>query len=191
MITGHVCLAADPRMLTTCADTGAGGLSIRLGTETATTSDDGTFSIPGVTATGNWIVTGANIVTSVKVATGATYEIPALATTTYADMMTANDVTLAAGQGTLMAHTIHNGAGLVGVTGSTSPTATYSPLYDGTTSDGWLATVGTGANGVIWSPGLTVGNATLTAHPMTGSNIATGSQSIQDGAITFVDILFP
>src|SRR5262245_26188490 len=63
LINGRVCLATDPRKLHTCASTGAGGLTVRLGNNVTTTNADGTFTISATT--GIWRVTGTNIVTSI------------------------------------------------------------------------------------------------------------------------------
>ena len=67
LVMGRVCLATDPRKLNACASTGAGGLTVRLGANPATTTaDDGRFTVVGTPGGGTlWRVTGANIVTSI------------------------------------------------------------------------------------------------------------------------------
>src|SRR5689334_23274473 len=69
-LAGRVCLVNDPRV-STCATTGAGGLLVTLGLNTATTADDGSFQIQGTQATNAvWTVTGETIVQTVEPFTG-------------------------------------------------------------------------------------------------------------------------
>src|ERR1044071_9473062 len=66
-LAGRVCIALDIRSpLANCATTGAGGITVTLGTKTATTLADGAFTIEkpsGSTLT--WRATGQGLVKSV------------------------------------------------------------------------------------------------------------------------------
>src|SRR6476660_1845280 len=44
-LTGRVCLVSDARRPTTCAGSGADGLTVTVGGSTATTAADGSFSL--------------------------------------------------------------------------------------------------------------------------------------------------
>src|SRR5437879_12702520 len=66
-ISGRVCLATDPRKLTGCATSGAGGFTVQLGSAAATTGADGKFTIASPSMTNLvWNVTGTTIVSSFK-----------------------------------------------------------------------------------------------------------------------------
>jgi len=186
-LAGRVCLAPDPRDLATCAATGAGGITVTLGTQTASTLGDGTFTmlIPQGSAL-VWHASGTTIVTSVMPA-GARAEIPVLAQTTYNDLANGNGVVLAADQGAVMARVVHAGAPLAGARANASPASLqYGAFYDGTSSTVWLQSA-TGTHGAAWLPGLAApGNAAVSITPSGGSATAIGTLPIEAGAITFV-----
>ena len=190
-VNGRVCLLADPHKLTSCASTGAGGLTVRLGAQVpVTTNDDGTFTIDF--EAGSWRVTGPNIVTSIRLFSD--YQIPAISTATFNAMKTANGVAILPGQGSIIAHIVQNGTGYAGVGVSTTPmNATYDPFYDTATPGTWTQT-GAGPNGVAWIAGLDVGMApdSVKAQPpgLGAQAITSAPQPVVDGAITFVDIVF-
>jgi hypothetical protein len=191
LLMGRVCLANDPRALHTCASTGAGGLTVRLGSNVTTTNADGTFTIPATT--GTWRVTGSNIVTSIM--NLADYEIPAITRTSY-DAMIAGSLTsgmLNPGEGAIMVQAIHDGHGQAGATASSTPTSQYVPRYDSASQTVWStdATTGTGTNGTIWLAGIDVGTASVTVDTATANAINVGGLPIVDGAITFTTVIFP
>ena len=191
LIMGRVCLANDPRKLNTCADTGAGGLTVRLGSNVTTTGVDGRFTIAA--GSGTWRVTGANIVTSVM--TLADYEIPAIPRATFDSMITTNlgGLTPNPGEGSVMIQVIRNGAGLAAATASSTPPSAWQPFYDNPASatDWNQGAAGTGADGTIWLVGLDVGTASVTVgHPNDMPRTDSGVP-IVDGAITFTTIIFP
>jgi hypothetical protein len=190
IFTGRVCLAADPSNLLMCAATGAGGLTVRLGTGVTTTAADGSFTIPGQSGSNLvWSVTGATIVSSYKPLSD--FQIPAILTADFDTLKTNNMVTVLPGQGSVMVTVVRNGSGFAGVAATSNPTAAYAPFYDTTgSSTGPWSRVSTGANGTVWLPGLNVGAATVTAMPGPGQ-ISTPSLPIIDGAITFATITFP
>lgn len=197
-INGRVCLAADPRALTqlvsptACATTGAGGLTVSLGGTTATTNADGTFSILPPTTSGTlvWGVSGPNIVPSRMLFSD--YEIPALSTATFAQLLSDNAVTLLPGEGSIFVQIVRNGAGYVGVTAATSPSSNYDAFYDGASATAWTQT-STGSFGTVWFPGLDIGDATATvkATDGAGTSLTTAAQPIVPGGITFIDIVYP
>lgn len=187
LLVGRVCLLTDVRVFTSCASTGAGGLTVRLGSDSTTTSDDGTFTIAGQTS-GVWRITGPNIVTSVEVL--ADYFIPAILKSDFDAMRTDSagaDIIVYPGEGSMMVYASRNGAGVSGVTASTTPPGYYQPFYDGSSELAFTQT-STSTNGIIWVPGIDVGNATLTLA-LPGNPQVTAP--ILDGAITFANIVLP
>jgi hypothetical protein len=188
IIQGRVCLASDPRRLHTCASTGAGGLTVRLGGEVTTTNADGTFAITA--ASGVWRVTGSNIVTSIM--NLADYEIPAITRTSYDAMIAGSWMmgNLNPGEGSVMVQVIHDGIGQVGATGTSMPLSQFLPRYDAVSPTAW-ETDATEAGGVIWLPGIDVGTASVTVSKPNTSPIITSGLPIVDGAITFTTVIFP
>lgn len=188
MFIGRVCLVADSRKLDACATTGAGGLTVRLGSSSAVTADDGGFMIAGTEAA-IWIVTGANIVTSVEKV--GDYEIPALTRTLFNGMIAQNLMPFPPnpGEGHIIAQVIRNGAPLAGVLAGQPATATWAPFYDGADTTHWTQS-GTGANGAIWIPNIDVGTVN-TSFASGATTINVTGLPIEDGAITFTTVIFP
>jgi hypothetical protein len=185
MLAGRVCLAVDPRQLTQCATTGASGFTVRLGTQSATTGDDGSFTMP--TPQGSalvWHVSGATIVPSVMPA-GVIPEIPALSDVTYSELTNSNGVVLAVDQGSMFARIVHAGTPLVGATALASPAAQFDTLYDSTSATAWTPSA-TGAHGVAWLPGLAAGTAALSVTPSGANAVAVATLPVEAGSITFV-----
>jgi hypothetical protein len=115
-IVGRVCLVTDLRQpATDCANTGAGDLTVTLGSKTTTTVEDGTFSIePPSGSNLTWRVTGADIVTSVTPFSVDTV-IPTIDTDVYTDLLSTNGVILIAGQGSVVGRVVQGaGAGRAG-----------------------------------------------------------------------------
>lgn len=193
LFQGRVCLLTDPRKFTTCATTGADGLTVRIGSATATTAADGTFTIAGTSAANlPWRVTGANIVSSYKVL--ADYQIPAMTRTMYNSLLTTNNVLLVPGEGSLMVHVVRNGLGYAGaVAESQLPNdAYYLPFYDSAASaTDWNQTPDTvGAEGAVWLAGMDVGNTSVKITPPTGAPITDTGEPIYDDGITWSDVIF-
>jgi len=187
---GRVCLLTDIRDFETCASTGADGLTVRLGTATATTAADGTFTIVGQSGTGLvWRITGPNIVSTYEPL--ADYFIPAILKTDFDALRAGSadpDVTLVPGEGSMMVFVSRNGVGVSGVTATSSP-AFYQPFYDGATEFAWTQTATLSA-GVVWVPGLDVGTATINVKDANAvAGMVTGP--IFDGGITFANIILP
>lgn len=197
-LSGRVCLASDPRKLSTavasdaCATTGADGLTVQLGDKSATTAADGTFTMlaPASLSGLVWQVSGTSIVTSHMLL--GDYEIPALAKTTYDAMRTANTVAVGYGEAAIMITVIRNGAGFAGTTATSSPLGDYAAFYDPASGATWSRTA-TGAFGTAWLPNIDVGNVTATVDLVSAGNVKVSSagQPLFDGGITFASVVFP
>lgn len=160
-ISGRVCLINDARNPTSCSVTGAGGLTVTLGTRTATTMADGTFTISVMTGTSNvWRVSGTGIVSSATAVIGANV-IPALSSQLYTNMLAANNVVPPAGSGTIIAKLTSGGGALTNATATTTPPPSGNVFYDADDAITWDQTA-TGAFGAVWVPGIAAGTATLT-----------------------------
>lgn len=190
LFDGRVCLLTDVRDFETCATTGAGGLTVRLGTATTTTAADGRFTIAAQTGAGLvWRITGANIVSSYEPL--ADYFIPTMLKTDFDAMRAASadpDVTLVPGEGSMMVFVSRNGAGVSGIT-ATSSAAFYKPFYDGSTEYAFTQT-STMSAGIIWVPGMDVGNGSISVFEGASTTPSgTASGPIFDGGVTFANII--
>jgi len=189
VIVGRVCLVADLRALTTCAAAGAGGLTVTLGTSSTTTTGNGAFAIMAPSGTNLvWRVTGLNIVKSVM-AFGPSNTIPTIDIADYVDLQNANSVTLAVGEGSIVARIVRNGVAQNGVVASVSPLAQFPTKYDGITAIAWTE-LATSTAGTAWIPGAALGTNAVTATPLTGT-AATESVLVEDQAITYATIELP
>lgn len=182
---GRVCLLTDPRKLNVCATTGAAGLTVRLGAATAVTTGDGSFTIVGQSdANLVWRITGPNIVSSFEPL--ADYFIPAMTTTMFNSIKTANNVFQVPGEGSMMVFVSRNGMGLAAQTATSTPEGFFQPFYDNSASmTVWNQGVGTGPDGAVWIPGLDVGSVAVSV----GGKTVTAP--IFDGGITFANIILP
>ena len=188
-LVGRVCLVTDLRALTTCAGTGAGGLTVTLGTQTTTTTDSGAFTMMKPSGTNLvWRVTGLNIIKSVM-AFGPSNSIPTIDIADYVDLQNANSVTLAVGEGSIVARIVRNGVAQNGVVASVSPLAQFPTKYDGITAIAWTE-LATSTAGTAWIPGAALGTNAVTATPLTGT-AATESVLVEDQAITYATIDLP
>ncbi len=194
---GRVCLVSDPRVLTqivsatACASTGAGGFTVKLGTATATTNTDGTFTIDapdGPAGSALFHVTGGAIVEMYMFATD--FEIPAITKTQYAQMLTDSNVRLVPGEGSVIAQVVHNDAAIASVTATASPVANAT-LFDGSTATAWSMGSATGSFGAIWLAGLDQGDGAVALTTVyNGVTLTSAAQPVFDGAITFVDVVY-
>jgi hypothetical protein len=168
---GSVCFIEDARNPTTCATTGAGGLTVMLGTRTAMTMDDGTFTIRVVAGASNvWRVTGTNIVSS-AMTVGASTAIPALSAAVYADMVATNNANFAS-TGAIIAKLTTNNAPVVGATVTVAPGGATNARYDGADEITWDPNT-TGPLGVAWAPGITPTNTESLTVTNAGLNTTT------------------
>lgn len=184
-LVGRVCLLADARDFTTCQLAGAGGLTVALGTATAITADDGSFTIAAVAGTNLvWRVSGGNIVPSLMPA-GTLTQIPAIDATTYGTLQADNGVLLTTDQGSLMVRVASSNAALAGASVRSMPAPQYGPFYDGSNAQIWSQSA-TGAFGTAWLPGITPGATSLEVTPSGGSATAVGSVPVEAVTITYV-----
>jgi hypothetical protein len=165
MITGRVCLLlVDPQTLVTCATSGAGNITVTLGTQSTLTADDGSFTImtPASTTDLTWFVSGAGVQKS-AVKFGTTTTLPAIDAVEYQVMLASVDAP--AGNSGIMLRVSRNGAPVPGAI-VTIPTAESTIFYDGLTDTSW-ETDATGDFGVAWAP--VVAPSTASAMVMVGA----------------------
>ena len=184
-LVARVCLMTDPRDQGSCAATGAGGLTVTLGTSIATTADDGTFTIARPASTSLvWVITGTTIVPSVM-SFAAQPQVPAIPATLYAQLQGDNGVVPQAGQGAAMVRVVHGTVLVPSATVTISPAGIYATLYDGATPSGWTQSA-TGSFGAAWMPGVTAGTANITVTPQGGTSVVISQVPIVDGGVTFL-----
>ena len=153
-ITGRVCmLVDDPRMLN-CAADGAAGLTVGLGTSSAVTLADGTFTLtpPANTMDLYWTVDGTNIKSSAQKMTATMLTLPVLAQSLYDDMVTATNANVSNGTGGILLRITRAGA----VTGATVAAQLFPDsevYYDGVEPGEWQ-TDATGTFGISWIPSI-------------------------------------
>ncbi len=193
-VSGRVCVLADPQIMSACAINGAQGLSVALGSATATTSADGTFTIdrdPTLPATTPISVTGNTIVQSnATLATGnGPTVIPAMTTQLYDNMTLATGITPAENTGAIVAN-VATGEGLpaTGITATSTPTGTAGPFFDATGESPWSLNA-TGARGIVYFPNVTTtGPSSLTfTDPTTAGETTVDGIQVVNGGITYVD----
>lgn len=193
MLLGKVCLMTDPRQPTSaCATTLAAGLTVTLGSNVATTVDDGSFSIARSTGTGLvWTVSGTNVVTSVIPLT-ARLVLPAMpAIPMYQELTGNNGVVPTAGNGDVFVQVVHGSTLVAGATAAASVTGPYPVFYDPASGDQWSQDV-TGALGMAWIPGLLAGPVDVQVTPPAATTpIVLGAVPIVDSALTFVTAEVP
>jgi len=192
MLAGRACVLTDLRDLTSCATTGAGGLTVKLGSQTATTADDGQFTL--ATPAGTmlvWHVSGnvADVMPSVM-PFGATPQIPVVTTADYLDALNTNSIVLAPGQqGSAFVRVVRGAAALTGATAVASPTPTYPAFYDGATSVSWNQAA-TGARGMVWIAGAEAGSLTVTVTPPLATGVPI-TVPVEADSITFATLDAP
>lgn len=190
VIAGRVCLVADLRLPTAgCAATGADNITVTLGTKTALTAVDGTFTIAVPSGSSlTWRATGAAIISSVM-PFSVDFVIPAITVDNYGNLLITNGVLLSPGQGSVIARVVQGATLTAGATASAQPTPQFATLYDGISPTAWQGTA-TATFGVAWVTGIPVGATTLTATPPSG-NPQAAVIPVEDQAITFVTIEIP
>jgi hypothetical protein len=184
-LSAHVCLLIDPRDQTTCAGSGAGGLTVTLGTAQSTTADDGTFTINRPSGSMiMWAVTGTTVVPSISIFSAQT-SVPAMPTALYAQLLGDNGVVAQTGQGDVFLRVASGSAAVTGATATIQPAGIYGTFYDGSTPSNWTGR-STGAFGAAWMPQVTAGTATVTVTPQAGSAATLGDVPVVDGTLTFL-----
>lgn len=185
-ISGRVCVVADLRNLTSCANQGADGITVMLGASSAVTMADGSFSLTPPTGSNvAWSLSASGYVTSLM-ALGTVHLIPAVTTAVYDQALLDNGVILQAGQGSVVGRVVQQGANVAGATVQASPAPTYATLYDGVSSALWDQDA-TGAFGVFWLTAVAVGTASVVVTPPSMIPVAV-MVPVEDQAITFVTV---
>jgi hypothetical protein len=193
-VTGRVCMLADPRILSECSDTLAGGLSVSLGSSRTLTLPNGQFtmSVPtGSTTSLSFAVAGSSVITASQPFSND-ITIPVLPSDLFGQILAANGIALTHGSGTILASVVdRGGVPLAGVTATSTPSSAFGPFFDGTTPTAWTLN-GTGERGVVMFPGVAVGPVALSFGNIgsTGESTVDGVQVI-DGGITIVDAVLP
>jgi hypothetical protein len=192
-LRGRVCLLTDLRRVgdsTACAGTGANGLVVSLGTRTATTAADGSFTIVAPLGGGlTWHVTGSRIITSVMLF-GADPTIPAISDVVYGDLLNTNQVTLADQQGSIVVRVVSGVTPVVGTTATSIPASNRLALYDGNNATVWTENrTGTGPRGIAWFTDVPLAaiGATLATVTLTPRGLGpVPAVPVENQAITFV-----
>jgi hypothetical protein len=189
MLRGRVCVVNDV-FSNQCAKTGAGGLSVSLGGETALTNDDGTFALTPSAGTGlSFLISGADVVTTSQ-ALNPTMRIPVLRQSVFSRMMAENGITTTAGTGSIFASLIRGGQPVEGIGAQSTPSPAFGPFYDGTMPTPWTLNA-TGQRGIVWFPGMTAGPADLSFNTGTGGEAIVGGVQVINGGITMVETILP
>jgi hypothetical protein len=196
-ITGRVCLVKDLRLAGVTAGCEPNGLAalklvVSLGTRTASTADDGTFSIGAPQGAGfTWHVSGpANTIVRSAMPFGTSNLIPVVRDTRYIDLLQVNQAQLNELEGSVVMRVVRGTTVVVGVT-ALSLDATndrFGSLYDSADIDDW-ATVSTGTFGMVWIPSIPI---PVPARPVTvqlsdqTGLLASPTVTLEDQTITFV-----
>lgn len=194
-INGRVCLLSDLRRLINampgdCATSGAGGISVSLGSSApVTTQADGRFSIPAQEGTNlAWRVSALNLMPSIVPLSGSSL-LPAIRDDVYNDLVLQNGGVPAPGNGAIVARVIRAGTPVMGATAAIDAGQQVEQTrYDGTNPMAW-GTTATGALGVAWLPDNLAGPVTLRVTQ--GSTVVPVSLTTVPDAITFVTIALP
>jgi hypothetical protein len=189
MLRGRVCVVGD-FFDAACSQSGAGGLTVSLGDQLATTNADGTFAIAPSFGTGlSFIVSGPDIVTTSQALTPS-LRIPVMRQLQFSDMMTSAGVTTTAGTGSIFATLVRGGEPVQGAGAISTPSPAFGPFFDGTTPTPWTLD-GTGARGIVWFPGVAAGPADLSFNTLTGGEAIVGGVQVINGGVTMVETVLP
>jgi hypothetical protein len=189
-LRGRVCVLDDLFTSNGCSNTDAGGLTVSLGDQTTTTNENGTFSMQASFGSNlSFLVSGPDVVTTSQGLTPS-MQIPVLRQATFDAMMTANGITTTAGTGSIFATLMRGGQPVQGAAATSTPSPAFGPFFDGTQPTPWTLDA-TGARGVVWFPGVTVGPADLTFNTLTGGESIVGGVQVINGGVTMVETVLP
>jgi hypothetical protein len=184
-----VCLIADPRTPTSCASSGAGGFTVKLGTEMATTGADGSFSIAQVTGSGLvWRISGTGIEPT-AMRKGATNTIPVISDTVYGEMVGAMSAVVTTETGAIIVQVTHGGVALSGAIATATPSPDSSIYYDGTSTTAW-ALDATHGYGIIWISAIAAGTDSMSVDNGTVQGTIS-SIPVFPGTVTFATAEIP
>jgi hypothetical protein len=182
-VSAEVCLAADARNPALCSSTGVGGLTVTLGSATATTAVDGTFSIERPTdANAVWVVSGTGIVPSTMAYAEGT-KIPAITTTLYSDMVVAMQATISSETAAIIAR-LGTTSAVTGAVVTATPSPDSLVYYDGPSSTEWELDA-TGPFGVVWISSIAPGTGALDIDTG-GTPASVANIPLVAGAISYV-----
>jgi hypothetical protein len=184
-LAATACVLTDPRDPASCQGSGELGLTVALGASTATTADDGSFTIARPAGTHlTWQVTGSTVVTSVTPYAAQT-RIPVMSMAMLVQLQGDNGVQPIAGTGALLIRIVRNGLPVTGESATVVPDAAQGIFYDGATASSWTQSA-TGTYGTIYLAGIASGAASVTLHG--GGNVqgTISAIPISDGGVTFV-----
>jgi len=191
--SGRVCVVDDLRRWdANCAQTGFAGLTVTIGTATATTTADGSFAITAPTGSGLTVrVEGSTIVTSINPYDPTATRIDAVAptVTAWTDLQAASAIVIATGNGAAMVELLINGSTSIGVVGDSNPApgaGAGQVFYDNALDkDAWDVD-STDTFGKALFADLPPGAVSLTESYMTAS--VPGAVEIEPDAITFMSM---
>jgi len=199
-ITGRVCLLIDFRQigsLDKCDKTTADGLTVFLGTRSATTKIDGSFTIDPPQGSGFvWHVSGGlaeRAVVRSAMPFGTTNVIPAMRFDRYADLVSSNGGTFNDQEGSIVIRILKSpmGAPVANISADTTLANNDVRLYDTATQDVWEMTA-TGKFGIAWIPSV---NLTPTMPPtptpvtltnQAGMELARPSVTVENQTVTYI-----
>jgi len=187
-VTGTVCTVADLRQLADCAASGTGGLTVSIGGVSTTTNANGSFKIDKPAAANEWKISGTGFITSIIPfdPDDDVRRLPVVVDTVYTGLLASNAVTLAAGQGSVLASVVDGGgAPLPDATAVVNKSGATKSFYDGADKDMW-DTDATGSNGIAWLPNSPTGGQTVLVTT-TGAP-KSFAVNVVDQAITFVTL---
>jgi hypothetical protein len=189
-LVGRVCVLGDLRRLDTCPTAGAGGLTVTLGTKVAITAADGTFAIdvPGGVDL-FWRVSGGSVVPMLTPFSAST-TLFTVDSTTYNELLVANGVLIADGEGSIAVHVVRNNFNVAGATAIVNPPSPNPTFYDGNSLLTWDQDA-TGTFGVVWLPGPEVGLATVAVKPPAPFTPVQTTVPVENLAITIVTLEIP
>jgi hypothetical protein len=188
VLSGLVCLMPDPRDFSTCFATGAGNISVSVGTlAPVLTADDGSFTIDTPNGTNLvWTISGSNVMTS-TIGFSLSAVIPAIQIQDFESLMSANGVVYDPTSGTIIGQVLHDGSGYAETTAAALPAGLYPTDYASPNdSSDWLDATSTTSFGTFLMAGLTVGSETLTLTTGSGSATTVDGVAAGSGTITFV-----
>jgi hypothetical protein len=182
-LSGRVCLLNDARQPGSCAGSGADGFTVTLGSQTATTAADGSFTMTRPTGTGLiWNVTGTGIEPSaMRLSSGTT--IPAIQSLLYGDMIASMTAVVSVDTGAIIARLRKTNAAITDAVVIASPAPDSETYYDGLDVTSWELDA-TGGFGVVWISAIAPGTASLTVDNGSAQNTV-GGIPVFAGAITF------
>lgn len=188
MIQGRICRVTDLLAWSACApaNTGLGGMTVGLGGATATTNDDGTFSMPAQSGSLlSWSVSGPGLMTTNTPFSPST-TIPVIDAAVYESLLASHGIFAPDGTGAILGNVVRGGRPVGNISVSTTPTSQFGPFYD--TMPSGFSINASGTRGVFWVPGLTFGGTNMNIRDLaTGGSTQVNGVSVINGGITILD----